>query len=468
MLNSYENLIKEFKNKSVMIYGIGKSNLPLVEMLIEEKVPITVYDNRNEEKIQASALKLLRSSKYVDLRICDEKIWDEFFDIIIKSPGISFLSDKIKRAHLKGSVITSEMEIFFDLCPCPIVGVTGSDGKTTTTTIIYEILKKTGKKVHLGGNIGKPLLPNIKNISKDDIAVVELSSFQLMSMRKSPDIAVVNNISPNHLDYHSDMNEYIEAKKQILLHQGAFSKTVLNFDNEETKRMQKDVRGKAIFFSRKFKPPFGVWIDKENNIIIFDGKKEEIILNRADIKLPGDHNLENYLAAIGCVYEIASKENIKEVARSFEGVSHRIEFVKNVNGVSYYNDSIASTPTRSINGALSLFDKKIILIAGGYDKKVPFDSFAEKIIEKVSALILIGNSAQKIHSEVLKCKSYNPEQIKILIAKSMEEAVCFAHENSSSGDIVVLSPACASFDLYKDFEERGNHFKSIVEKLPEK
>ena len=461
----YQDFIEKIKQKSIMVYGAGRSNLPLIKMLAEEKIKITVFDDKPLKTPIPDDMKFLVENPYIELRMADLTVWDEFFDVIIRSPGISFFSERISNARAKGSVVTSEMEIFFEVCPCPIVGITGSDGKTTTTSIIYELLKLSGKVVHLGGNIGKPLLQNIKSISKDDIAVVELSSFQLMSMRKSPDIAVVLNISPNHLDYHSTIEEYITSKKHILFHQNAFSKAVLNFDNQETQKMKKDVRGKTIFFSRKHRLETGVWIDENQDIIYSERGKNTKIINVSDIRLPGNHNLENYLAAIACVYGIMNEKDIEKVAKNFNGVAHRIEFVSDINGVLYYNDSIASTPTRTVNGALSLFGKKVILIAGGYDKKVPFDLLAKSIIEKVKVLILMGNSANKIKNEVTNLKEYNPTEIKIITTNSMEEAVLYAYENSKKGDIVVLSPACASFDLYENFEERGNHFKRIVNNL---
>lgn len=464
---SYNDFIENIKNKSILFYGFSRSNIPLANMLLKENINVTIYDDKSEEKFSKADIEKLKTRPNLSLRLADGKVWDEYFDIIIRTPGISYFEEKIVNSRKKGSIITSEMEIFFDLCPCPIIGITGSDGKTTITTIIYEMLKESGFTVHLGGNIGFPLLPNINNIKKTDIAVVELSSFQLMSMRRSPEIAVISNISPNHLDFHKTMEEYIDSKKQILVHQNAFSKAVLNFENEETKKMYKISRGKTLFFSSKRRVDFGTWVDENGNIFYSENGKDTFILNRSEIKVPGNHNLENFLTAISSVIGIVSIQDIKKVAKSFNGVNHRIEFIRKVNGVSYYNDSIASTPTRTIKGALSLFKDKIILIAGGYDKKVPFDSLAKEIVKKVSILILMGNSADKILDEITHLKDYNEETLKIIKVDSMENAVKEAKNNSKSGDIVVLSPACASFDLYKNFEERGNHFKSLVSKIIE-
>ena len=457
---------KNFMNKKIMFCGLGKSNLPLLQILTNKYgIPVIAYDHNSEEKIDLNTLNILRKNKYVSLRLADETVWSESFDIVIRTPGISFFSENIEKIRKNGAVVTSEMEIFFDICPCKIIGITGSDGKTTVTTIISELLKNQGYTVHLGGNIGKPLLPEIEKIHEKDFAVVELSSFQLMSMRKSPDISVVTNISPNHLDVHHDMQEYINSKKQIILHQNAFSKSVLNYDNKETKKFSTDVRGQTNFFSISKELTNGIWIDPEGNIINSFEKNKKIIMNKSEIILPGNHNLENYLAAISAISELVSTETIKQVASKFNGVEHRLEFVRTINGVNFYNDSIASSPTRVIKGTLSLFDDKIILIAGGYDKKIPFDELAEKINEKVTSLILLGKASEKIKNAIMSSKNYNKNKLKIIETDSMENAVKFAKKIAQTGDTVVLSPACASFDMYKNFEERGNHFKSIVKNL---
>ncbi len=473
MQGSYIDFLNSLKNKKVMFCGIGRSNLPLIDVFTKHGINVVAYDSKPQEKFDNKIIKNLKNNDLVELRFADESVWDsENIDVIIRTPGMNFFSEKITNARKKGIAVTSEMEIFFEYCPCHIIGVTGSDGKTTTSTLIYEMLKAQGKTVHLGGNIGEPLLPKIESISKNDIAVVELSSFQLISMRRSPETAIITNISPNHLDVHKDMNEYIDAKKQIFLHQNAFSKTILNFSNEETRNMEKSVRGKTIFFSGKESlqnMPCSVWVDENKNIIYtcteHGNTKNEIIINTQDIRIPGKHNVENYLTAIAAVYDIVSPENIKKVARSFSGVKHRIEFVRVINGVSYYNDSIASSPNRTITGTLSLFDKKIILIAGGYDKKIPFDSLAPKIAEKVSTLILLGQTSEKILNEIEKLPKNQTENLNIIKVNSMEEAVEKTKKVATSGDIVVLSPACASFDLYKDFEERGDHFKKLVNSI---
>ncbi len=462
MEKNITDFFNDIKGKKIAFCGLGVSNLPLVKLFAEKGMDILACDKVDENNVSNEILNLKNLG--VKLKLGKDYLKDLNVDIIFRSPGINFLHPELQKARQNGTIVTSEMEVFFDLCPCKIIAVTGSDGKTTTSTIISKILERSGKKVHLGGNIGTPLLPTIEKINKNDIAVVELSSFQLMSMRSGPDIAVVTNIGPNHLDVHKDMNEYISAKKNIFVHQNAFSKTILNFDNKITKDFYGECRGKTIFFSASKELNYGAFI--KNGVIYFKaGDKCTQVLNAQDIKIPGIHNVENYLAAICATIDEVNIDDIVYVAKNFNGVEHRIEFVRNFNSVKYYNDSIASTPTRVIKGTLSLFDRKIILIAGGYDKKVPFDAFGDAVVNKVSHLILLGQTADKIEKVVKNSSKYtegNPEIVKV---DNMAQAVNLAREIAKNGDIVALSPACASFGLYKNFDERGKHFKSLVSLL---
>ena len=371
-------------------------------------------------------------------------------DVVFRSPGTPFFKPELVAVRESGRVLTSEMEVFFELCPCKTIAVTGSDGKTTTTTIISEFLKAAGKTVHLGGNIGKPLLPEIESISADDYAVVELSSFQLISMRQSPDVAVVTNLAPNHLDIHKDMQEYIDSKRNIVLHQSAFSKAVVNLDNDIANSFSENVRGQLCKFSVKEQLHNGAYLDG-TTICYSDYGKVTRIMDISDIRIPGMHNVENYLAAISAVWGMVDVETIVKVAKEFGGVAHRAEFVREYKGVRYYNDSIASSPTRTALGTLSLYDFKIAIIAGGYDKHIPYEPLGPVINDKVKLLILLGDTAPKIEQAVREAENFDD--------------VAAAVENTQKGDIVSLSPASASFGLYKNFEERGNHFKSIVNGL---
>ncbi len=452
------------KTKKVALIGTGVSHNELIDLFLEKGIKVTILDRKTRAdfddalytRFESKGASFILGDTYLD-SLCE-------FDVVYRTPGMYYNHPKLVEARSKGVVITSEMESFFDLCPCKTYAVTGSDGKTTTTTLISEFLKTEGFKVWLGGNIGKALLPRIESVSENDVAVVELSSFQLISMRESPDVAVITNIAPNHLDVHGTMEEYILAKCNLLDHQTAFSRTVLNLDNEETMKLEPRVRGNLNLFSRLENVRVGAYLDAERNLSYCDGRRITKIIHADEIRIPGEHNIENYLAAISAVWGDVSVASICEVARNFGGVEHRIEFVRSLNGVKYYNDSIASNPTRVIAG-LKSFGKKMIVIAGGYDKLIPFEPLAEPVNKYVKLLILMGATADKIEKAVTDTPYYNPESLKILRAKDMEDAVNIAKANAVSGDIVSLSPACASFDMYKNFEARGNHFKQIVSSL---
>lgn len=458
-----EKFFNIIKGKKIALCGIGKSNLPLIELFIKYGASVTACDRRTREQLGKSAD--IAEIAGAELSLGNDYLKNLDVDIVFRTPGMKYYMEELVEMRNRGIVVTSEMEVFFEICPCKIYAVTGSDGKTTTTSIIAEILKAQGKIVHLGGNIGNPLLPVIESIECDDVAVVELSSFQLISMRGSADVAVVTNVAPNHLDIHKDMQEYIDAKKNVLLHQSAFSKTVLNQDNEITNGFTDECRGRVLKFSRKSKVSNGVYLNKNNEIIFVENGNEKFIMNINDIKIQGMHNVENYMAAISAVWGDVDTENIVKVAKEFSGVEHRAEFVRELDGVKYYNDSIASSPTRTALGTLSLYDFKIILIAGGYDKKIPYDGLGSIIVDKVKYLILMGATATKIEKAVLNSPNYTEGNPTIIRVNNMEEAVIKAREVAKSGDIVSMSPASASFDLYKNFDERGKHFKNIVNSL---
>ncbi|MBP3486382.1 MAG: UDP-N-acetylmuramoyl-L-alanine--D-glutamate ligase, partial [Oscillospiraceae bacterium] len=360
--------------------------------------------------------------------------------------------------------ITSEMEVFFEVCPCPIIAVTGSDGKTTTTTIIAELLRKAGRTVHLGGNIGHPLLAEAGEMAPEDAAVLELSSFQLLTMKhKSPHIAVLTNLAPNHLDVHKDMAEYIAAKENIFTHQTAEDVAVFNLDNDITRQLSGKAVGKVRMFSRREEPEEGVFLRGDAVISRKDGVERQI-MTTADIRLPGVHNVENYMAAIAAVDGLVSDEDIREVARTFNGVEHRIELVRTLRGVRYYNDSIATSPSRAIAGLRS-FDRKVILIAGGYDKHIPYDVIGPEIVEHVKLLVLCGATADKIRQAVVNAPGYEAGKPEIIELDDFRAAVETAAARAVEGDIVTLSPASAAFDRFKNFMERGKVYKAIVNEL---
>ncbi len=456
-----KQFFEQIKGKKIAMCGIGVSNTPLILDFLKKGAKVYACDRRSREMIGEIANELENAG--AELCLGDGYLDDLEVDIIFRTPGMSFNLPELEAARKKGIAVTSEMEVFFDLCPATLFAVTGSDGKTTTTTLISKMLEAEGKKVFVGGNIGKPLLPEIENITADDFVVVELSSFQLISMRKSPDVAVVTNLAPNHLDVHKDMEEYIDAKKNIILHQNAFSRTVLNRDNEITNDFKKYVRGQSLSFSMTEPLKNGAWLESDGTIHMTYRGIDAPIMHRDDIAILGDHNVENYLAAIAAVWGFAGMDSIKKVAKEFMGVEHRIEFVREVNGVKYYNDSIASSPTRTIAG-LKAFNQKVHLIAGGYDKHIPYEPLVPYILEKVEKLYLCGATADKIEAAVRNDANYNgvPE---IIRCESIAAAVLKANEIAKSGDVVTLSPASASFDAYPNFVARGNHFKELVNKL---
>ena len=448
-----EDYKKSVKNKKIAVIGIGISNRPLIKYLKEAGADVTAYDKRTKEELgeiyaemEKIGVKTVLGENYLD------KLDGE---IIFKTPGLRFDNPALLSAKEKGAQITSEMEVFFDVCPCKIIAVTGSDGKTTTTTLIYKILEKSGYKVWLGGNIGNPLLCDTEKMSPSDIVVLELSSFQLHTMRKSPNIAVITNITPNHLDMHKDYSEYIDAKKNIMLYQNENDRLVVNASNEETEKIGKYAKGELLDFSSKKE----AYITLNGGEIVRGGVP---VLKISDIKIPGMHNVENYMAAIGAVTGLAKDSAILEVAKTFGGVEHRIELVRVLDGVKYYNSSIDSSPNRTKN-TLKVFKDKVILIAGGKDKGIPYDDLGQPIAEKVKILILIGKTADKIEAALKNYKKDN--NVKIIKCTSYDEVVKTAHSIAKDGDVVILSPASTSFDMFSNFEERGNLFKKLVNEL---
>ena len=457
----FKQFFSQLNGKKIAMCGIGVSNTPLILNFLKQGARVIACDRREREQIGNIAGELEAAG--AELKLGEGYLDNLEVDIIFRTPGMNFHLPELERARKRGIAVTSEMEVFFDLCPATIFAVTGSDGKTTTTTLIAKMLEAEGKRVFVGGNIGTPLLPEIENITADDFVVAELSSFQLISMRKSPDVAVVTNVAPNHLDVHKDMDEYVEAKKNILLHQNAFSRTILNRDNDITESFRKDVRGQSLGFSMSRRLNNGAWLDQDGVLHMAYRGIDVPVVDRKEIRVLGDHNVENYLTAIAAVWGYVGVDNICKVAREFGGVEHRIEFVREVNGVKYYNDSIASSPTRTIAG-LKAFDQKVMLIAGGYDKHIPFEPMMPYVVEKVKTLYLCGDTADKIEQCLRDYAGYNgsPEIVRV---KDIAEAVAQAHKNAVQGDIVTLSPACASFDAFPNFVCRGNHFKQLVNEL---
>ena len=464
MMTKAQKYFNSIKDKRVAFIGVGVSHTDLIKVFLSKGINCVICDKREESEFDALLIEDFRA-KGCEFAL-GENYLDEIFncDIVIRTPGMYYNDPTLTKARKQGIVITSEMETFFDLCPCKTYALTGSDGKTTTTTLVSEFLKAEGKRVHLGGNIGKALLPLVETISETDVAVCELSSFQLISMRESPDVAGITNIRPNHLNVHGTMEEYTQAKCNILYHQNAYSKAILSLDDEVTHGLADLVRGELVWFSIKEKPDNGAFLREDGMLCYNERGKVTEYVHMNDIKIPGMHNVEDYLTAIAMTYGEVKPETVAKIAKEFGGVEHRIEFVRELDGVKYYNNSIASSPTRVL-ACLAAFDKKQIMIQGGSDKGVSFEPMAAPICDKVKVLILMGQTKDKIRAAVEAAPNYKTSGIKIITVKDMAEAVQTAREFAEEGDIVSLTPACASFDMYRMFEDRGRHFKQLVNEL---
>ena len=458
MKEDFSEFRKFINGKKVAVVGIGVSNIPLIDFLAGMGAKITAFDKKDETQLGDIAANFKKEGIKLEL---GENYLDNLtgFDVVFKTPSMRIDSESLVRAKNEGAYITSEMEEFIRYCKGKIFGITGSDGKTTTTTIISKLLTEQGYKTWVGGNIGTPLFSQIEQIEENHMVVLELSSFQLMTIDVSADIAVCTNLSPNHLDMHKDMNEYIQAKKNIFLNQDSNGVLIVNRENEITYAFEKEAKGNIREFSSKREVENGAYY--KDGILYLDGKE---VCKKNDIVIKGMHNVENYLAAFLATKDFVSIETMKKVAETFNGVEHRCELVREIDGVRYYNDSIASSPTRTLAG-LKAFDTKVILIAGGYDKHIPFEPLAEEGYPYIKELILVGATKDKIKAAFDKLEKEKGIKVKITMVSDFKEAVIKAKELADQGDIITLSPACASFDMFPNFAVRGNKFKEIVNNL---
>ena len=453
------NEFKDFiKGQKVAVVGIGVSNIPLIRFLVKLGAVVTAFDKKNREELGDIAKEFDELSVTLEL---GEGYLDRLtgFDVVFKTPSMRIDCDALVKVKSEGAYITSEMEEFVRYCKGKVYGITGSDGKTTTTTIISKLLEEAGYKTWVGGNIGTPLFSNIEEIREEDKVVLELSSFQLMTMDVPVDIAVVTNLAPNHLDMHLDMQEYIDAKKNIFLYQDKDGVLILNRENEITHGFVPEAKGIVKEFSSKREIENGAYL-KDNMLYL----ENNIVCEKENIAIKGIHNIENYLAAFLATKDDVSIDVMKKVAERFGGVEHRCELVREIDGVKYYNDSIASSPTRTLAG-LFAFEKKVILIAGGYDKHIPFEPLAEEGYPYIKELILLGATKDLIKDAFVKLKEEKGIEVSISLVDTLEEAVFKAKDLADEGDVVTLSPACASFDMFPNFAERGNRFKEIVNKI---
>ena len=453
MVSGFDSYFTSLKDKKIAVMGLGVSNRPLVRLLLEFGCDVTGCDQTPREKLDAEVLELEKQG--CKLSLGDGYLDGIAADVVFRTPGMHPNNPALVALRENGAEVTSEMEVFFEVCPCRILAVTGSDGKTTTTTLISEMLKAQGKTVWLGGNIGTPLLSLVRQMDPDDFAVVELSSFQLMDMKRSASVAVVTNLSPNHLDVHKDMDEYVDAKKNIFRFQSDKDLLVLNADNAITNVLS----GNGI--TKKFSRLGKAHVCLQDGWICRNGEK---VLDTKEILIPGFHNVENYMAAILAVEDLVEDETIRYVAKTFGGVEHRIELVRVKNGVRFYNDSIASSPSRTIAGLRS-FSEKVILIAGGYDKNIPYDVLGPEICRHVSKLFVNGATGGQIRAAVENCPDYVPGAPEIIDCDDFTDAVYKSAASAKAGDVVLMSPASAAFDQFRNFMVRGNYFKKLIMEL---
>ena len=454
-----ENYIDSIKDKSIAVIGIGVSNLPLIELLCQHHCNVTACDRRDYGQLGELAEHLTTIG--ARLRLGEAYLESLHEDLIFRTPGLMPFDPHLVSARNSGSIVTSEMEVFFSLCPCRIIAITGSDGKTTTTTLISELLKAAGYHVHLGGNIGKPLLCDLPSISSNDIVVLELSSFQLHSMKCRPQTAVITNISPNHLDKHKDYQDYIDAKRSIFLNQKTDDRLILFADDPLTPYYASQAPSTVSFFSDTRIVEEGC-VCEDGLISYVSAGGAKPVMRAEEIRIPGKHNIRNMLAAFEAVRYDVPVEICREVAATFPGVPHRLEEVRILNGVRYINDSIASSPTRTIAGLYAMKTKPIVLL-GGYDKHLPFDALGDELCRLSKAVVLCGATAQKIEDAILHSSCYTV--LPIYRTDNLDASVRLASSIAVEGDIVLLSPACASFDAFRNFEERGDTFRELVMSL---
>ena len=457
-LNEY---IESIKDKRIAVIGIGVSNEPLIDLLLNKGCHVTACDKRSMEEMGEEGRKL--EAMGAELKLGEDYLEGLDQDIIFRTPGLMPFDPHLEAAKARGSLVTSEMELFMSLCPCPIIAVTGSDGKTTTTTIISELLKAAGYNVHLGGNIGHPLLCETGEIKERDVTVLELSSFQLHSMRCCPDVAVITNLSPNHLDKHKDFQDYIDAKRAVFEQQTEAHRLVLNRDDSHSEYYASFAKAPISYFSDKGNVQNGAVCEDGVIYRVVDSQRRPV-MEAKEIKLPGEHNLLNYLAAFAATEGWASDQVCAQVARTFAGVEHRLEQVRVLHGVTYINDSIGTSPTRTSAGLHALKTKPIV-IAGGYDKHLPFDGLGDELCLLSKRVFLTGDTAQRIKEAILASKYYAQSQLEVTVIDDFKETVLAAAASAVEGDIVLLSPACAAFDKFKNFMERGKFFKEIVMEL---
>lgn len=460
--------LEEFNNyirfRKVAVIGLGVSNLPLLDYLHEQKAYVTVFDQRTIDQIPSEVMDKITEYSF-EFSLGETYLSKlQGFDLIFRSPSCLPTIPELVAEADRGAIVTTEIELLIKMCPAKIIGVTGSDGKTTTTSLIYAILKDAGYNAWLGGNIGTPLFTKLPEMKAEDIVVLELSSFQLMEMNVSPSISVITNITPNHLNIHKDYEEYIDAKKNIFKYQDENGILILNYDNEITRECGKEAIGKVIYFSSQEKLENGYIVDEGVIKECEDGIRKHIMECKS-AKLRGIHNYQNICTALAATKTLVDTEKAIETIKEFTSVEHRLEFVRETNGIKWYNDSASSSPTRTISGINAFAGEEIILIAGGYDKNLDYTPLAKPVVDNVKALILMGQTSNKIFDAVSLEMEKQNKNIKIYMCDSLQEVINTARKIANSGDTVLFSPGSASFDMFKNAYDRGNQFKKMVNDL---
>jgi len=455
---------ESFKGKKITVMGLGLfgGGVGAAKYLASQGADVTVTDLKSAEELSAS-IKLLEN---LPVKLKLGKHEEEDFvnvDMLVVNPAVPNDSRFLKLALENSIRIDSELSIFFRLCPAPVIGITGSNGKSTTTSLLGKMLKDAGIKIWVGGNIGISLLENLEKIKPDDVVVLEISSFQLEYLARiemSPHISIVTNIAPNHLDRHKTMENYIGAKKAIIHYQQEDDYAIMNYDDPTLKKWEGESSGRHLWFSAASELEHGAFL-KNNEIIINHNSNRTVIPCSTQINIKGIHNWQNIMAAsYAATLMHADVESIKNAITGFTGLEHRLEHVNTINEVQYYNDSKATTPEAATAG-IKAFDNPTILIAGGYDKQVSLHQFALECVRNTKCVILIGGTAETIQKLIQDIKG---EKIKpdVYMAASLDESVKKASEVAEPGDIVLLSPACASFGMFANYEERGKEFKELV------
>jgi len=450
------------KDKKVAVIGAGVEGLSSAAYLISKGANVALLDKKSEEQFGTGQIKEIRKLP-IKLVLGKDYLSDfSSFELIFRSPGVRPDLPQLVDAKKRGTIITSQTKLFFDLCPAPIVGITGTKGKGTTASLIFEILKKAGKDAYLGGNIGVPPLQFIDKLKRDSIVLLELSSFQLMDLEKSPHIAVVLMITSEHLDWHKDIEEYTKSKEPIVRYQNENDFVVINKDFPSSLKLGDISRAKRYYFSIKETVERGSYIDKGFVVSVIDGWTT--IVRADEVKIPGEHNLQNIVAAVAVagILEIPP-EITHQAVISFKGLPHRLEFVREIGKVKFYNDSASTTPETAI-AAIKAFKEPKIVILGGSGKQSDFTEMAKTILtNNIKVMILIGEEVKRIKEAINAAGKFSGTVVEGL--KTMQEIVEKAENLSKPGDVVILSPACASFDMFNNYPDRGDQFKDAVKNL---